>query len=115
MAELSRILKLEVIFLKPILWLYTDGGPDYRSTYLSVQAPVGLFLKRWYDLDLLVAAGPAPMNSYRIPAERSMSLLNIVLQGVGMMRQEMSAEMEANSSAAIQRRQFGKPQMVAHH
>lgn len=46
----------------PILCLYTDGGPDHRTNFLSVQvALIGLF---WIlDLDMLVAARTAPHNS----------------------------------------------------
>ena len=43
---------------------------------------------------MLVAARTAPQNSYRNPVERVMSLLNIGLQAVGMMRQKMPDEFE---------------------
>ena len=43
---------------------------------------------------MLVAVRTAPHHSYRNPVERIMSLLNIGLQSVGVMRQKMSNEME---------------------
>ena len=44
---------------KPVLFLYTDGGPDHHLTYLSVQlCLVSLFLL--LDLDYLCAARTAP-------------------------------------------------------
>lgn len=43
---------------------------------------------------MLVAAQTAPQNSYRNPVEHIMSVLNIGLQSVGVMRKEMSDECE---------------------
>ena len=43
---------------------------------------------------MLVAARTAPQNSYRNPVERVMSLLNIGLQAVGVMRQKMPDDFE---------------------
>lgn len=65
--------------------MYTDGGPDHRLTYTSVKlALIGLFLE--LDLDLLIALRTAPHNSWANPVERIMSIVNIGLQGVGVMR-----------------------------
>ena len=51
-TELFDILKSDKA--KPILFMYTDGGPDHRLTYLSVQlALVCLFIAG--DFDMLVA------------------------------------------------------------
>lgn len=77
----------------PILCIYTDGGPDHRNTYLTVQISL-LCLFITLDLDMLVAARTAPQNSYRNPVERIMSLINLGLQSVGLMRQKMSEENE---------------------
>ena len=42
-------------FVPPILGIYTDGGPEQRSNFLSVQiAHIGL--QQFLDLDMLVAA-----------------------------------------------------------
>ena len=84
-SELLHALEQSHSHLNPILCLYTDGGPDHRTTYLSVQiALIGLF--RRLDSDMLVAACTAPHNSYRNPVERMMSLIDIGLQSVGIMR-----------------------------
>lgn len=82
----SHALELEQIVLnKPILMLYTDGGPDHRCTYLSVMLTC-IYLWHKLDLDLLILARTPPGNSWKNPAERVMSVLNLALQSVGMMR-----------------------------
>jgi hypothetical protein len=69
------------------LALYTDGGPDHRVNYLSVEiALICLFLKE--DRDMLVAVRTPPYNSWKDPAERVTSVLNFGAQGVGLMWQE---------------------------
>jgi len=71
----------------PVLLLYTDGGPDHQVNFLSVQLSyIALFLTR--DLDYLVAVRTPPCNSWKNPAERIMSELNLALQAVGVMRQK---------------------------
>ena len=75
------------------LLLYTDGGPDHRLTYLSVQLSlIALFLN--LNLDILCAARTAPNQSWRNPVERMMSIVNLGLQSVGLMRKEMSSDGE---------------------
>ncbi len=82
-TELCKVLEIENT--NPILLLYTDGGPDYRSNYPSVQiAMISLFLH--LDLDFLCAIRTPPYNSWKNPAERIMSLLNLALQGAGVAR-----------------------------
>ncbi|KAK6189772.1 hypothetical protein SNE40_001768 [Patella caerulea] len=77
----------------PVLLMYTDGGPDHRSTYWSVQlASILLFLH--LDLDLLITARTAPCHSYTNPAERCMSLLNLGLQNVALEREAMTENEE---------------------
>ena len=62
--------------------MYTDGGPDHRLTYVSVQiALIALFLE--LDLDFLCAVRTPPHNSWKNPAER---IMNLALQGVGIAR-----------------------------
>ena len=77
----------------PILAIYTDGGPDHRTTYGSVQTSLLGIFKR-YDLDMLVACRTAPGQSFINPVERIMSLLNLALNGVALERSEMSANKE---------------------
>ena len=58
MAELYKSLVFSQ-FDKPMLCMYTDGGPDHRITYVSVKlAYIALFLK--LDLDYLVTARIPP-------------------------------------------------------
>ena len=94
-TELNGALaKYNLLSGKSILFLYTDGGPDHRLTYLSVQLSlISLFLS--CDLDYLCACRTAPCHSWRNPAERVMSLLNLGLQCVGLMRKEMEGTNEA--------------------
>ena len=102
MAEISQII---VDQGKPILVVFSDGGGDHRLTFLSVQLGfVSLFVK--YKLAYIVAGRCAPCQSYIDPVERVMSLLNLGLQTVGVMRQEMPKGFEkqignANSMSDI--------------
>ena len=66
---------------KEILCLYTDGGPDHRTTYYSVKMA-------------LFAVRTPPYHSWKDPAERIMSILNLGLQGIGLVRNEMKEEIE---------------------
>ena len=71
-TELGNILPSRNLQTKPILFLYNDGGPGHRLTYLSVQMSLmSLFLK--YDLDFLCVARTAPFHSWRNPVECIMS------------------------------------------
>ena len=82
--------------LRPVLFLYTDGGPDHRITYLSVQLSLILvFLACDRDLDFLVVARTAPCQSWANPVERIMSVLNLGLQSVGLMRTSIGDETES--------------------
>ena len=76
-----------------ILFIYSDGGPDHRLTYLSVQISlISLFLK--LDLDLLIAGRTAPSHSWANPVERVMSVINLGLQSVGVMRAKGGEDLE---------------------
>ena len=91
-AELSSWLTAQ-LGSKSILLLYTDGRPDHRLTYVSTQLSlIALFLN--LNLDLLCAARTAPNQSWRNPVERIMSIVNLGLQSMGVMRKEMPAEAE---------------------
>ena len=71
-----------------ILLRYTDGGPDHRTNYLSVQITAILeFIS--LDLDMMVLARTAPNQSYNNPADQVMSLLNLGLQHVSLARSPM--------------------------
>ena len=84
-TELHQLVLSQNMTDKPILCVYTDGGPDHRVTYLTVKiALVCLFLQ--LDLDYLIAARTAPCHSWHNPVERIMSTLNLGLQCVGLQR-----------------------------
>ena len=70
----------------PVLILYTDGGPEHRTTYLSVKIAM-ICLQKYLDLDQVLAVRTAPGHSYRNSAEKINCLLNIGLYGIGCMRQ----------------------------
>ena len=69
----------------PVLFLYTDGGPEHRTNFLSVKIAM-IALKKFLNLDLLVAARTAPGHSFRNPAEKINCILNLGLYGIGIMR-----------------------------
>ena len=76
-----------------ILFLYMDGGPDHRLTYISVQLSlIALFLH--FNLDILVAARTAPSHSWANPVERIMSIINLGFQCVGVMRKKIGDDCE---------------------
>lgn len=82
------------ISLKPILFIYSDGGPDHRLTYISVQLSlICIFLK--LDLDYLCACRTAPYHSWKNPVERIMSVINLGLQCVGLAREELPEALES--------------------
>ncbi|GBC32615.2 hypothetical protein GLOIN_2v1880501 [Rhizophagus irregularis DAOM 181602=DAOM 197198] len=68
-TELFNILLDENLYNKPVLCFYTDGGPDYRF-----RTP--------------------PQHSWKNLVECIMSILNLGLQSVGLMRAEMNDQSE---------------------
>ena len=91
-AELANSISTQVEN-KPVLFIYSDGGPDHRVNFISVKiALITLFRK--LDLDYLCAVRTAPYHSYRNPVERIMSIINIGLQAIALARRVMSEEME---------------------
>lgn len=96
-TELVSILHSNADYQKPILFLYSDSGPDHRLTYVSVQVSlISLFLI--LDLDFLCAARTAPSHSWRNPVERVMSTLNLGLQCIGLMREEGDPDFESEAA-----------------
>lgn len=53
---------------------------------------IALFLE--LDLDVLIALRTAPSNSWANPVERVMSIVNLGLQGVGLMRSKRDDDFE---------------------
>lgn len=86
-----------------ILFLYTDGGPDHRLTYISVQLSL-IVLFRHLELDVLIAGRTAPSHSWANPVERIMAIINLGLQCVGVMREKMGDEFEKHVSKCKQLR-----------
>ena len=75
MVELLQLLDKDFNNDKPVLFLYTDGGPDHRCTFLSVQLSIiYIWLKK--DFDQVILARTPPGNSYKNPVERVMSVIN---------------------------------------
>jgi len=92
MTELYNIL-LQTGQNNPFLMLYTDGGPDHKITYLHVQLSLIAIFKA-LDLDYLVAVRILSGHSWKNPVERIMSILNLGMQSIGLMRVKMSEECE---------------------
>ena len=113
--ELESILQTqENSEIRPILMIYSDGGPDHRVTYHSVKLSLILIFER-LGIDLLVAARTAPGNSWANPAERIMSLLNLALQNVALTREVCDTQhyehvlKSANSMADIRNKTKNVP------
>lgn len=114
-TELYSILKSLEENPKPILLIYSDGGPDHNLTFLSIQISyICLFLQ--LDLDMLSAVRTPPYHSWKNPVERIMSIINIALQSVGLMRQSMPQNLENlmkanNSMKSIREAAKDNPQL----
>ena len=79
--------------IKPVLVIVSDGGPDHRVTFGSVQvASITLF--RALDLDMLICVRTCPYQSWTNVAERVMSTLNLALQNVSLARSSMTDSLE---------------------
>ena len=78
----------------PVLFMYTDGGPDHRLTYISTQISLLCLFKK-LDLDFLCAARTAPYHSWHNPVERIMSVINLGLQSVGIARAAVDPAIES--------------------
>lgn len=76
------------------LLLFTDGGPEHRTTYESAKLSL-IHVFRHTKVELLVAARTAPGQSFINLVERVMSIINIALQSVAVERSSCSEEVEA--------------------
>lgn len=66
-AELSQILSSHGE-TKPVLLIYTDGGPDHNlKNYTTMISLINVFLE--HDLDMLQAVRTPPYNSWKNPVE----------------------------------------------
>ena len=93
-TELYSVLSSTSTATLPVLFLYTDGGPDHRLTYISLQISLICLFKK-LDLDFLCTARTAPYQSWRNPVERLMSIINLGLQSVGIARSSLGINVEA--------------------
>ena len=57
---------------------------------------MSIFLEK--DLDMLIAVQTPPYHSWKYPVERVMSVVNIALQGISLMRSLMSEKQEKEIS-----------------
>jgi len=78
--------------MKPILFIYSDGGPDHRVNYISVKIVLIAYFHK-LDLDYLCTVRTAPFHSYRNPVGRIISIFNIGLQAIAF-EKEMPLEIE---------------------
>ena len=90
---------VELEYLSPpesnrsIEMIYTDGGGDHRTPFISVQKSyIAHFLNQ--DLDMLVAARTPPNLSVINPVERCMSIINLGLNGLALAREKMNDTVE---------------------
>ena len=74
-----------------MLFLYTDGGPDHRLTYANVKLTL-IALFRKLNLDYLCVSRTAPHHSYRNPAKRVVSVINLGLQSIGLSGRQLQVE-----------------------
>ena len=92
-SELVVSIRQEYSCVLPILFMYTDGGPGHKITYLSVQLSlISVILA--LDLDFLCACCTAPAQSWKNPIEWVISILNLGLQSVRLMRAECTESAE---------------------
>jgi hypothetical protein len=110
-VEIEKFLRKSEI--KPVLILFSDGGPDHRLTYHSVKLSLIVLFKR-LGVDTLIALRTAPGHSWLNPAERIMSILNIALQNCALTREESTSDIEqslksANSMSEIRKKAIKTP------
>ena len=99
-CELINLLEKIEYSVKPILLLYTDGGPDHNITFLRTQLSlIAMFFN--LNLDFLCAVRTPPHHSWKNPVERIMSILNIALNAVGMMRNETVFDNQLKSASNL--------------
>lgn len=79
--------------LPHVLFKYSDGGTDHRNTLESVKCSAICLFKE-INLDMLILARCAPGHSWRNPAERIMSLLNLGLQNCALERSQCNEELQ---------------------
>jgi len=88
-TELSHLLQSPVfdntVASKPILITVSDGGPDHRVTYVSVQ-PSLICLFMTLDLNMLVVASTCPYQLWQNIVESVILTLNLPLMNTAHAR-----------------------------
>ena len=108
MVELGNVLEEEYTVFPPRVYCYTDGGGDRRMTFLQVQlAVIAMFFV--HSLDEIIVARTAAGCSFRNPVERCHCVANLGLQGIGLMSERMTDDMDrimstCNSNADIRKK-----------
>ena len=88
-TELKSIFEINQRIVRPLLLLYTDGGPDHNITFIKTQLSLIALFYSW-DLDFICAVR-TPHHSWENPVERIMAILNIALNAAGIMRSETNS------------------------
>ena len=97
-AELIEVIRKDfsedgIALDRPVLAIFTDGGPDHRPTFETVKLSL-LCLFMQLDVDMVIALRTAPYNSWMNLAERVMPVLNLALQHCALKREAMSDDNE---------------------
>lgn len=102
LAELLSLVEKDPEGAPPFLFALTDGGPEHRSTYASFWvALAALFVGA--DFDYVCFVRTCPGQSWMNFVERMMSLLNIALSGVAVMRDAIDNDPEGALEKLVQR------------
>lgn len=92
-SELASILRMNMsedrtVPDKPVLVIVSDGGPDHRISYVSVQVAL-IALMMELHLDMFICARTCAYQSWQNIAERIMSTLNLALMNVSLCRTQL--------------------------
>lgn len=94
-TEMAKLIEMHgLMSSKHVLVIVSDGGPDHRVTFGSVQVS-SLTLFHALDLDMLVCVRMCPYQSWTNIAECIMSTLNLALQNVSLARVSMGDHAES--------------------
>ena len=69
----------------PALIMYTDGGSEHCTTFLSIKIAI-ITLQKYLNLDHILVARTAPGHSYHNLVEKINCILNLGLYGIGVIR-----------------------------
>ena len=78
-----------------IIIIYTDGGPEHCTYFLSVKIAI-ISLQKSLNSDMIIALRTAPGYSFKNPEEKVNCILNLGLYGMGLMHKNMYQSPDAN-------------------